>query len=153
MKNKIKIALLLDSHTINQWEHQLIKELIKLDDVSINLVILNTMKTLSSSQNWKTILYDAYLKLDKYVFKVKPNAFEKRNIEETLNMVESMSISPLSQDGINVLSSKEVSQIKSKNLDIIIQLGSKTLKGDILNASSYGMWSYLYSNNRLISGQ
>ena len=153
MKNKIKIALLLDSHTINQWEHQLIKELIKLDDVSINLVILNTMKTPPSSQNWKTILYDAYLKLDKYVFKVKANAFEKRNIEETLNMVERMTVSPLSQDGINVLSSKEVSQIKSKNLDIIIQLGSKTVKGDILNASSYAMWSYLYSDNRLISGQ
>ena len=58
MKNKIKIALLLDSHSINYWEYQLIKELIKLNDISINLVILNTMKNSPSSQSWKTIFPD-----------------------------------------------------------------------------------------------
>ena len=36
----------------------------------------------------------------------------------------------------------DVERIKEFNLDVIIQCGFRILKGNILNAAKYGVWSY-----------
>ena len=36
----------------------------------------------------------------------------------------------------------DVKKIKEFNLDVIIKCRFRTLKGEILNAANYGIWSY-----------
>jgi hypothetical protein len=48
---------------------------------------------------------------------------------------------------------QDIERIKEYNLDILIQLGSGNLSGDIYRASKYGVWSYVLSDDRSLRGR
>ena len=158
MKNKIKIGLLIDSYKLTLWQYIIIQKLIYSDYADIELIIKNnrkkSRKTLLTKirNHWKHALYLIYIKIDKKIFKLKRDAFELRDTTKLLKEISEIKVEPISTKFSDRFRDEDILNIKNYNLDILIRFGFGILRGDILNASKYGIWSYHHGDNSVNRG-
>ena len=158
MKQKLKIGLLLNSYKVPLWEYVLIKELLKSNYCDIELIITNNKKKLKRTfiqritNHWKHIVYLLYIKIDKYLFKIKNNAFEIKDISSLLKNIKEIKVEPISTKFSDRFQEKDISNIQDKKLDILLRFGFGILRGDILHSSKYGVWSYHHGDNKVNRG-
>ncbi len=158
MSKKLRIGLLMNSYELPLWEFILVERLINSYYASIEVVILNESikheKTLLQKikSNWKHILFILYARLDQILFKVQPNAFEPKDTTDLLNGIPIIKAKPISTKFSDRLQTDDILKIKHHNLDILIRLGFKILKGDILKSAKYGIWSYHHGDNNVNRG-
>jgi len=82
-----------------------------------------------------------------------PMHFRKKNIQGILSGdYKIISVIPQRKKYFDIISPDDINVIKEQNLDIIIRLGFRILKGEILSASRYGIWSYHHGDNRVNRG-
>ena len=60
-------------------------------------------------------------------------------------------IDPVEEGSFNIFKRADLEEIKSHNLDIILNFGIALLKGEILKLPRYGIWSYHLGDNRIIN--
>ena len=88
VKQKLKIGLLLDDHTIPAWAYKMVEMISISYHSEITLVVrkVNVGKGKEPSilrkiwANRNAILYNLYSKFDSKLFKLKPDAFKKKSI-------------------------------------------------------------------------
>lgn len=56
--------------------------------------------------------------------------------------IESLSITPIVDQGSQRFPDDAIACIREKNLDVLVKLGFGQLRGDILHAARYGVWAY-----------
>lgn len=139
--DKLKVALLLDSLKIPAWELLMLEKIIKSDYAVIQLVALNTTDN-RMSKKWGNIVFYLYERFDKRIFKPLPDALELKEANEILSGIPMIKVSFDSQTEVDCFRTEDVTKIKSFGIDIIINLGSRRLKGEILQAAKAGVWSY-----------
>ena len=155
---KLRLGILLDAYEIPAWLYTSIKRVVDSDCTAISLIILNESKGIYSStldRFWKNrhkILYYILNKIDEAVFLRAPNAFKAKDIREVLPDVCAINIEPIQEKDADRFYPSDVDRIASHGLDILIKIGFRTLKGGILTASRYGVWSYLHGDNRSSRG-
>ena len=158
MNKKLRVGLLMNSTNLPLWEFQLIERLKNSNYAKVDLVILNDSrkKPLSIFQkiknNWSRIFFLLFTKIEKKMFKVEPNAFEIRNTNELLDKTPVIKVIPISTKFSDRFSKKDIKNIREHNLDVLIRFGFKILRGDILNSSKYGVWSYHHGDNDINRG-
>ena len=159
-KRKIlKVGLLLNSYNIPLWEFLIIKKLISSHYASIDLVVLNESYRLKNSflkkviGNWKFVIFHLYNLIDQYFFKVERNAFEIKDVSLALGEINTITLSPYTNSDSNYLKFEDIEKIKNHNLDVLLKLGSGVIKGDILSASHFGVWSYCYGHSSINNGE
>ena len=72
--------------------------------------------------------------------------------QKLLENVPVIEIKPKMDNYSDWFEEEDVEKIKEFNLDVIIRRGFRILKGDILNAAKYGVWSYHHDDNTVIRG-
>jgi hypothetical protein len=155
---KIKVGLLIDKYDLPLWEHIMISRIISSKYASIELIILRKEKEVKNSyihkikNNWKYAIYILYRKLDKKLFKVQPDAFKKKNILPLIKGIKIIEVKPISTKFSDRFNKKDILKIKDCNLDVLIRLGFKILKGEILSVAKYGVWSYHHGDNDVNRG-
>lgn len=65
---------------------------------------------------------------------------------------ESMQVDPITRRFVHRFPDVAVERIRAKDLDVIIRFGFNILRGDILNAARYGVWSYHHGDNEFYRG-
>jgi hypothetical protein len=158
---KIKIGLLLNSLQCELWVYNIIKALVELDHFSIELIVINDTedqikkKSEDKTNRFKQIkaelndnyLFFNYLKWDKEFFAQKNDAFEIRDISDLMEKVEKINVSPRQTKFSDFIEGDDLIKVQEKQLDVIIRFGFRILKGEILNAAQYGVWSYHHDDN------
>jgi len=150
------------------WMYDLIRNIIEEDTLSIELVVLNSSQKESLSLNEennninrfkkikrelnKSYLFFDYLKWDKTYYKEDFDAFEKKDGETLLENIETISITPRETKFCDFIEGDDLIKIKDKELDVIIRFGFRILKGNIFEASKFGVWSYHHDDNRNYRG-
>ena len=158
MKQKLKIGLLLNSYNVPLWEYILIEELLNSNYCDIELIIINNKKKPKKTffqkitNHWKHIAYLLYIKLDNYLFKIKNNAFEIKDISHLLKNIKEIKVEPISTKFSDRFQEKDISDIKDEKLDILLRFGFGILRGEILHSSKYGIWSYHHGDNKVNRG-
>ncbi len=159
--NKLKIGLLLNSFSSELWVYEIIKNLLKKDYISIELVILNhvnksSQQTINNKSNRfgkiKTelnskYLFFNYLKWDQDYYNEKINAFEIKDSSELLKNIETIKVTPRQTKYSDFIEGEDLMKIQNKKLDVIIRFGFRILKGEIFNSAKYGIWSYHHDDN------
>ncbi len=66
---------------------------------------------------------------------------------ERLAGVESMSVEPETKRFVHRFPADDIERIREKELDVLIRFGFNILRGGILNAARFGVWSYHHGDN------
>ncbi len=150
---------MVDSLDQPAWVYQMLVRLKKIEGVAISTIILNTSKSTSgvrsklNLRNINSLAYEVYRRFEKVISKPSPDAFASKNIKEILpDNIRILSIIPLQKGHIDIFNSKDISTIKSEGIDVLVRLGFRILKGDILECARYGIWSYHHGDNRVNRG-
>jgi len=156
---RLRIGLLVDSFIQPSWIKAVIDEINSSSIAEIVLIVkndaLNTEKTRRYQRYWKNrhyLLFAAYNRFDEFKTKADPDAFEHVNVEPLLENIPVLSVEPLTTKFTDRLKTEDINKIKSYKLDVILRFGFRILKGEILKAASYGVWSFHHGDGAVNRG-
>lgn len=149
----------MDSFDIPVWEYVMLEKIIKSDFGTIELIVLNDTKKEKRilikkivNNNLKTLFYIVYCQFENKLCKCSPNAFEKIESKGLLADIPTIEVRPRQTALFDLIEHEDIVKIKSFNIDVFIRLGFRILKGEILHASRYDIWSYHHGDNQVIRG-
>lgn len=158
MNNKLKIGLLIDSAKIPYWAYSMIEKINKSNYAQIDLLIINDVKQIKNNNitkiknNKNYFLYKIYTKFENKIYKQESNTFEICDLESILSDTNKITVIPKQTKYSDLIKEEDVKKIKEFNLDVIVRLGFRILRGDILKAAKCGVWSFHHGDNDVNRG-
>lgn len=157
MDRKLNVGILLDSFQVPAWIYRLIEKIVSMREVEITQVVVNreTSPTHQDSASSKSInrrrfqMYPAYQWLEEILFSVKPDAFEIRDAKRLLSAVPHIHVKSVPWESVRHFSEEDIRAIKAYRPDVLIRLGFRDLKGEILKVPRFGVWSFPHSDSDL----
>src|SRR5207249_3634206 len=153
---KLRVGLLLDSFVLPAWAYEMLVTVQQSPYAGIALIVLNDSAEASRFSRavdvWSTILYRAYCKLEERIFSVDPDAFERRNATALLENVPVIRVKPQRTIHSDRLQDEDITKIERHAIDVFVRLGFRILRGKILRAARYGVWSYHHADNAVNRG-
>jgi hypothetical protein len=98
------------------------------------------------------VLFSLYQYLDRILFRSNPDPMAPACAKGLLEGTEVIYVSPRKTKFSDYFSQDEVENIKRHEVDVLIRIGFRILRGDILKASKYGIWSYHHGDNTVNRG-
>lgn len=148
---KLKIAILTDSPQIPAWAFEM---LLRIQTEGYGEIVLNIVnESPKSSGNPSPFLYRLYRAIDRRLFKNSHDAFATKSIKDLPNWsVKEISVKPVQKKFTDTFSVRDIESIRTYELDIIIRLGFRILRGEILQVPKFGIWSFHHGDNRVNRG-
>jgi hypothetical protein len=156
---KIRVGIMLNGLSTTAWAYEMLQEISAGDYAEICLVILNgdkgkkkkyTFAKFRSRFNY--LLSYVYEGIDRKLFKTSPDAFESVKLTDFFRNTATIEVIPESKGLSQWFSPHDIAEIKKNNIDVLIRLGFSILKGDILHATPYGIWSLHHGDNKVNRG-
>jgi hypothetical protein len=158
MKEKLRIGILTNGDNISAWSYKMLEKIINSEHSEIVLIV---KKGESHNENaslfnriWssrKDLFWILYTKLENKLFKATPDAFDLKNIKELVECDEII-VKPKETKFSDYIFPEDVEEIKAHNIDVFVRLGFRILRGGILKASKYGVWSFHHGDNSVNRG-
>ena len=155
---KLRVGIMINNFQLETWAYTMVEAVARADYASLELVIINKNRTDTTSyldklvSGRKELLYIAYTRLENRIIQNRPDAFALKDIQKFLENVPEIEIQPKMDKYSDYVDEEDVKKIREFNLDVILWCGFRTLKGTILTAARYGVWSYHYDDNTVIRG-
>lgn len=156
---KLRVGLLLDSLVVPAWVHEMLATIRESSYADIALIVLNDSGETDRRGlfarilgSWSTILYAAYGRLEAKLFPLDPDAFERRNATGLLDGVPLIRVKPHRTTHSDRIPDDDIAKIKTHEIDVFIRLGFRILRGGILQAAKYGVWSYHHGDSDVNRG-
>ena len=164
---KLKVGLLLDALDVPAWFAEMIREIASSDYAEIRLVVINgatpnpatppagrgvlgKARRLGNVATWKAskFVYDRFVDREQKI----PDAQVPVSIRDLLPDVPSLVVEPEQTLWSDVFPERALEDIQSRDLDVLIRGGFRILRGGILKAARFGVWSYHHGDNRVNRG-
>jgi hypothetical protein len=143
-KKLIKLGIVINSFLVPKWIEKIINDIFHLEFVELKVVIVNLNHPTSKMQKNKNkhFLYNKYCEFDYkyYSKKVKKNAFEKINIEDSL--IEVGKEIKIIRINYNEITKNEIEKLKKDELDLIIQFGIREIMPQLSGIPRNGVWYF-----------
>jgi hypothetical protein len=107
---------------------------------------------LGDSQRRRTLLFDLYQRWDRRNVVPSEDPHALVDCSARLKDVESISVTPIRKRFVHRFPGDAIERIREKRLDVLIRFGFNILRGEILTASKYGVWSYHHSDGDYYRG-
>ncbi len=156
-KAHLRVALLIDSYFQPRWKHKIISDLISSPFASLVLIVKNELpeeceqtrldKIRDLLAQRRYFVYKVYSKLDAYLFREEPDAFERVSIERLVAGIPHLDVKPLKKKFSDEFRPEDAASIRQYNLDVGLRFGFRILKGQALEIARYGVWSYHHGDN------
>lgn len=151
-EKKLKFGILCNSLTLQQWQANAIKGLIENPAFELSLVIINgnpvEKKSLRKKIFTRTLFFTQY---ETRFLKIP--AKQAVDLEGLLAKVPQIKVTTNKKGKFSqYFKNEDIAEIKAKELDFIIRFGFGILKGEILAAAKYGVWSYHHGDEQLYRG-
>lgn len=135
MKNTIRIAILGNNTKIDYWIYKMLEDVINNQQIEV----VNYIQTLKIKQNYP-YLFRIYNLFEEQIFKLNPDAFEKKDIQKLLPSTKIVAFNQ--NQGANEIQAS----LKNQNLDYIIKLDSSLPSFGLEKIVSGGIL-FLYHSN------
>jgi hypothetical protein len=145
----IKVGLLLDSYAVPAWQQEILQFVCRDRCFSIELVILNRG---DNKPRASRIIYRLFRSMERRLFAVNNNLFFRSSVAALLNDVSVLEAKPVQTKFKDEFSADDLQIIRQKNLDVVLRFGFRVLKGEILSAAKYGVWSLHHGDNDVNRG-
>src|SRR2546426_4219498 len=166
----LRVGLLLDQYTVPSWVGEIINQLQAAPFVELSAVILNKhacsttanernrqsitaklTRLVRGQTNLKKALYSVYEQWDSRT-KVYDDPFVPVDLSEKLASLPTLSAEPIVKRYVHRFTDEELSTIHGWDLDVLVRFGFNILRGAILNAARYGIWSYHHGDHQHYRG-
>lgn len=160
-QKKIRVALLVDSLQVPAWAYRMLSLLQQSQKAEIVLILKNqSAATVESGlfSRLKKIVgrrYLAYLlhrKVDRRLGSTGKDPFLPASLEALMPDAKVVSVVPLATEYSDRLPESVCEQIVEAEVDLGIRLGFRILRGPVLSAPKYGVWSYHHGDAKTNRG-
>jgi hypothetical protein len=158
----LRVVLLLDDLLVPAWIHEMLAEIRKIRNVEIVLVVLPSHGSdragaqggwLRSMTAWvNRLAYSLWTRNDRLRHKALPDAFRAVNAEELLSACPKLRASVRWDAEILKVGDDDLEQIRRSRPDVILQLCSASLQGELLKAARFGVWSLHHGEHAATRG-
>ncbi|MFC5624623.1 glucosamine inositolphosphorylceramide transferase family protein [Algoriphagus winogradskyi] len=151
---KVKIGILTKPFTeLDPWEISLFEQLLELDFLEISALIFDgrpqdthSAKPSLLSRLWPgNFLWRWQQSIEKKLF--VPVSVESEKVRHMFDSVDKLEMFPRRKGFVDFFEEADTEKIKQLDLDIILRHEFNIIKGAILNASKYGVWSLHHGDN------
>jgi len=162
----IKIGILLKNfNDLENYELRIIQKIFDDSELDLSLIILDGRTESKNPRSFKNkisrlirsknilgkLFYNIQYKIEKFIFKNKLTIDKKRLIN-LLNNIEKISLSPERKGFLDIFSIEDSQTIKNYKLDILLRHEFNIIRGDLLYAAKYGIWSFHHADNSINRG-
>lgn len=160
---KIHFGIICGGTTFPAWQAKCIQSLLALDFVYPSVVInKSVIHTISEGQKSvenigitrlakKYPFYNFLSKVDKRLW--KPKAWENISLKDELSSVPQISCRVnVKRKNSQYFTTDDIEKISSFNLDFILYCDYSILRGSILSAAKYGVWSFHHDDEQKYRG-
>ncbi|MGV3597233.1 MAG: glucosamine inositolphosphorylceramide transferase family protein [Bacteroidota bacterium] len=138
----LSFGILCNSTTLPQWQANALQLLINNPACNLKLVVVNATpspkKSIIKKLFSRTLLFTQY---ENRFLKIP--ALQKIDLQATFSKCTIIQAIALKKGKFShYFSADDIETIKSHELDFIVRFGFGIIKGDILTAAKYGVWSY-----------
>ena len=158
MTEKLKIGLMVDSTKVPYWVDLMIEKINQSNYAKIDVLIVNGSEISKNSSlakiknNRNYFLYKIYTKLENKIYKPELDAFRIYDLKNKLSNVKELTVIPKQTKYSDLIKAEDVKEILDNDLDVIVRLGFRILRGDILKAAKCGVWSFHHGDNDVNRG-
>ncbi len=149
----MNFGILCNGDTFQQWQFESIRLLV---DAGHNCTLLIVNDNLVEDQSFiqRLIHYPYSRMLCRIWFRyvIKPEAKKTVNLCDFYRNIPEIKCSTRQNGYAEYFHEIDVEIIKSYNLDFILRYGFDIIKGEILEAAKYGVWSYHHDDDRKYRG-
>jgi len=153
--NKLSVGILLESLSVPQWAYYMVRQIVQGDYAKIVLVLITNETAprqrepnCSIGEGVRESIHHIIGRIDKYINPVSPDAFELKNLQEVLPDVPHIDIRFLRQAEYDYVDDQDCDTIQEHDLDVLISLNSRKLRGKILIIPQFGVWAYFHGDYR-----
>lgn len=169
----LRVGLLLDGLRAPAWVARILEHIRRSDFARLELVVLNAAalgpesgagkplpwplrlaRQLASGRRRRTLLYQAYTRWDqaRHARALVADPFRLVDITALLAGVETIPMRPMRKGFTDRFTAEQVELIRARELDVILRFGFNIIRGEILSAARYGVWSYHHGDNDYYRG-
>lgn len=152
MQNKLNLGLFCrDFNNLADWEYRLFEKL--LDHKHINIKIIYQKKFNKKAYNFRDILFKFFVRIEKLHSSTPKLESNIRNkVVKKLNKINLKKIDVKSSKYFDYFDKAISNEIKKNNLDLILRHDFNIIKGDVLNSTKYGIWSFHHGDTSKYKG-
>lgn len=150
----LRIALLTNSTEVLAWQRLMLK---RVQDNGTGKVVLAIVRGEDAadtppSSSLALSLFYRYLNWDRKKFGPEPDPFKSHSIHEINPDIQTLTLTPNTTKWSDSLSETDADELRKHDVDVIIRLGWRIIKGDLLTIPRYGVWSFHHGDNRINRG-
>ncbi|MSV29835.1 MAG: hypothetical protein EXQ52_13980 [Bryobacterales bacterium] len=157
--------MLLDSASLSRCFSEVIDHILQSDFAGIDLIVFNgaaakaskprparslarkLVDTAFNAEQRRKLFFSLYQSWDRRNADPSTDPLATVDCAERLATVESMTVEPVTKRFVHRFPADDVERIREKKLDVLIRFGFNILRGGILNAARFGVWSYHHGDN------
>jgi hypothetical protein len=154
LSSKIRVGVILESLEPPMWVRSIIESIRESEFASLELLVVaergeRLPRALAGRfrEYWRSESRSLYAALDRRKT-LRPDAFEKSNIDDLSRGVASMRLVLVPGEPANSVSEADVAALRSRDLDVILRLGDRDLDGAVAGAARFGVWSCQHGDER-----
>lgn len=152
-RKSLRFGLMINSLTVEQWQYDTIKILMD-NGMKLSLIIQNNDNSPAPSLLKKIRSYP-YKRLmfriwNRFIF--KPRSKYPADLTELTENIHTIFCTPIIRGISSYFEDIDIQEIRNQNLDFILRFGFDIVRGEVLNAAKYGIWSFHHDDERIIRG-
>ncbi len=137
----LRIGLLLDGSMLPAYLAEALEYVASSNFARLDLAVFNAGAALPTDET-NTGLFARYMAWDGKRISESPDPLAEVDCARYFKDVEALSVIPIAEEDFQRFPDDAVARIREKKLDVLVKFGFKGLRGDILHAARYGVWSY-----------
>ncbi|ETW97422.1 MAG: hypothetical protein ETSY1_22685, partial [Candidatus Entotheonella factor] len=153
-KAKLKFGIMCNGYEFPAWEAQCIQQLISSGYAEPVLLIRDVTEQKQEPVFKKLFRSSCLAELfDLWWIRKRVKTLKKVSMLDTLKEVETIDCKIILKGKFSqYFTDQDLAIIKSFQLDFIIRFGFNIIRGEILQAARYGVWSYHHDDERVYRG-
>lgn len=140
------------------WELKLFDEIYQSSNLKLEVFFIEEINQGSSLFSTKIrsnlmgrIFYHIQKRIENFIFRIA-QLDDRSEIIRRLSQIRSENLVAVRKGYVDRFDAANVNKVASLNLDVVLRHAFNIIRGDILNASRYGIWSLHHGDNRINRG-
>jgi hypothetical protein len=153
----LRVGLLLDAVVVPAWTHRVVESVAQSRHATVALAVFGEPAARPSRLDRTrlllgSLLYELYARLDRRFLRPATDPFRRVDLEPLLAGVPRLVVRPRRTRFSDYFDDEAVAAIRDHRLDVLLRFGFRILRGDVLGAARFGVWSYHHDDPQRVRG-